>query len=66
MSLTKEQKEDLCAKIDWEGLDYFILYYTSGESLMEEYKDKALVEKFELAKKSLEDFSRYIGLGENG
>ena len=65
IKLGREKWFDLCAKIDNEGLDYFIMGYISEDSFREMVDDdkKALL-LFRNARKSLREFTNYLRLND--
>ena len=51
-----ENREDVRDKVDEEGLGYFIMYYTSADTM----PDDELKEAFEKAKEALEEFKALL------
>ena len=65
IQLPEDKWEDLCSKIDNEGLAYYIMDYQSVEGFKEDVNgDKEAVRLFTDAQKALEAFSNYLRLND--
>ena len=65
IELPKEKWEDLCNKIENEGLGYYLMYYESPEGFKEAVNgDKEAIRLFKEAESALRAFKDYLRLSE--
>jgi hypothetical protein len=64
VGLTDEQKEEIHAKMEWEGADYYFGDYASPKYLEKRYKNKKLVELHRTYLQARKRLFNYVGLEE--